>query len=273
MTMSQTNLPDQNAGNMPTPQAPQTQGSRPAWKCPRSYILLGTVAAVGLAGDLISKHLAFSRLQDCLPLIRGILSFDRSLNFGALFGIGRGMTVLFVLASFAAVIFVAYMFVTSHRRQWIVHMALGLVLAGALGNLYDRLFVRVALLTQNGKEVCHGLLVEDHRPEYVRIDSIPGNGRYPAKFLLQDRNGDSNGRTLLQPTAVRDFIRVDVALKSWPVWPWIFNVADSMLVVGVGLLLIIYWRVPAARESRAIDPSCPSTPCSAKHTSSGTDPR
>ena len=55
--------------------------------------------------------------------------------------------MLFILASVLAVGFVAYMFATSQRKQWVVHLALGLVLAGALGNLYDRLFVKVDLVT------------------------------------------------------------------------------------------------------------------------------
>ena len=50
-------------------------------------------------------------------------------------------------------------------------------------------------------------------------------------------------------TAVRDFIRVDASFRDTNVWPWIFNIADSMLVVGVGLLLIIYWRHPVAPRS------------------------
>jgi hypothetical protein len=54
-------------------------------------------------------------------------------------------------------------------------------------------------------------------------------------------------------TAVRDFIRVDASFrlrgKDRDVWPWIFNIADSMLVVGVGLLLVIYWRHPVPPRS------------------------
>ena len=94
------------------------------------YDLLIT-AVVGLATDLVTKHLAFTNLPWNRPrvLIPGILSLDRSLNIGALFGIGKGMSLLFILASVLAVAFVAYMFATSHRRQWVVHLALGLVLA------------------------------------------------------------------------------------------------------------------------------------------------
>lgn len=229
-----------------------SQADPPAWKSRRSYFLLWGLAALGVATDLTSKHLAFANLSSHpYPLIRGFLSLDRSINFGALFGIGGGMTRVFILASVAAVAFVGYMFATSRRSQWVVHIALALVLAGALGNLYDRLFIRAAVLIQDGREVGRGMLIEDHRPEYVKIDRIPGGSRqFPITYTMEGRNGQSNGRVLLRPTAVRDFIRVDTSINTrWtgplPVWPWIFNVADSMLVIGVGLLLILYWRHPA----------------------------
>jgi lipoprotein signal peptidase len=36
-------------------------------------------------------------------------------------------------------------FATSHRKAWSVHLSTALILAGALGNLYDRLASRIAL--------------------------------------------------------------------------------------------------------------------------------
>jgi hypothetical protein len=40
---------------------------------------------------------------------------------------------------------------------------------------------------------------------------------------------------------VRDFIRIEAQIGSYSVWPWIFNIADALLVVGVIILLLNFW--------------------------------
>ncbi len=224
-----------------------------AWWSPRSHAILWTTAVLGLAIDLVTKHLAFSRLpsKDPLVLIPHVLSLDRSLNFGALFGIGKGMSPLFILASVLAVAFVAYMFASSHRRQWVVHLALGLVLAGALGNLYDRLFVKIDVISRGGEVIRYGTITQNQpQDDAIQIGRYPDGGEPRWRF---SRSVEVSTRT-----AVRDFIRIDASFRRKSLWPWIFNIADSMLVVGVGLLLIIYWRHPSG--PRPIEPALPSDP-------------
>lgn len=258
MTTPLSNVSQQDVTPSASPSLPQADP--PAWKSAGSLIFLLSVTGVGLTSDLISKHLAFASLPDRpYPLIQGVFSFDRSMNFGALFGIGRFMTEVFILASIAAVLFVSYMFITSRRRQWVVHLALGLVLAGAMGNLYDRLFVKVDVVMRDGQMLGSGLLVPNQEEDSYRLGRYPdmaGPIHYYAKFRSQ---GSQVHAEVVQRTAVRDFIRVDVGWKwtrpdgtkaEWSLWPWIFNVADSMLVVGVSLLLIIYWRHPVAPAPR-----------------------
>jgi lipoprotein signal peptidase len=56
---------------------------------------------------------------------------------------------------------------------------------------------------------------------------------------------------------VRDFIKFKPRIAGRDVWPWVFNVADVALSVGVGILLIHFWmerrRRPAV-ESASEDP-------------------
>ena len=93
-----------------------------ARRSPGSHAILLITAIVGLTTDLVTKYLAFDSLRWHRPkiLIPKVLSLELSLNLGALFGIGKGMSMLFILASVLAVVFVAYMFATSQRRQWVV---------------------------------------------------------------------------------------------------------------------------------------------------------
>jgi signal peptidase II len=93
------------------------------------------------------------------------------------FGIGQGKVSFFLAFSVLAMGLITWVFVTSRRNQIYLQIALGLILAGALGNMYDR--------------------------------AVFG--------------------------AVRDFLMFTV---KW--YPWIFNIADVLLCVGVPLLVICW---------------------------------
>ena len=163
------------------------------------------VAAIGLFLDLWTKHLAFKKLaptQSTYDLIPGWLRFEVTINHGAVFGIGQGQRIIFLLVSAAAVVFLTYLFLASKPRQWFYQILLGMLLAGVLGNVYDRWF--------------YG---------YVRdmIHALPG-----------------------WPNPLRGMF------PNWRyVFPWIFNIADSLLCVGVGLMLVYTLFVPQKRVGPA----------------------
>lgn len=71
-------------------------------------------------------------------LLPGVLNLQLTANEGAIFGIGKGSRWVFVIVSVFAVGFVGRVFWRSDARMRLFHVALALILAGALGNLYDR---------------------------------------------------------------------------------------------------------------------------------------
>ena len=69
-----------------------------------------------------------------------VFGFETNLNEGALFGIGQGQVCVFAGLSFVAALGVVYwVFVARAARDLHLTIALGFVLAGILGNLYDRI--------------------------------------------------------------------------------------------------------------------------------------
>jgi len=93
-----------------------------------------------------------------------------------------------------AVAFLAYLFSASRKDQPGLQIILGMLLAGVLGNLYDRVYLG-----------------------YVRdmIHIFPGH-RWP--------------------DAIAQHLPAFWTTPEW--FPWIFNIADSLLCVGVALMLI-----------------------------------
>jgi signal peptidase II len=111
---------------------------------PRSrYLVFGAIASFGCLADLTTKDWAFNLLGMpggvTLWVWPNIFGLQTSLNKGALFGIGQDQVVLFAILSIAALIgILVWLFAAGAARDWFLTIALGLVTAGILGNLYDR---------------------------------------------------------------------------------------------------------------------------------------
>ena len=205
-----------------------------------SHLRLWIVTALGLFADLWTKDWAFRSLdyQESKVVIENLCNLRLSLNPGALFGFGAGMAPIFVGASVLALLFVLYYFANSGAGRWSVHVALGFVLAGALGNLYDR--------TTQAAYVVH---LSDGRGGSARKDIGILARQTDTHITLADFPGGGNERTWPRPTdsrsgfqpVVRDFVKIDASIGSFSLWPWIFNIADALLVFGVGILLINLW--------------------------------
>ncbi len=181
--------------------------SRAAWVCLILTIIIAT------AVDLGSKHLAFQYVHDepvvltvenaadpatdptrnttPMHLLPGdLMALRLTLNRGAVFGFGANQRLFFIIFTIAATIGALYVFgKTTRARHRNAHIAIGLILAGAFGNFYDRV-------------VFHA--VRDF------IQFLPGR-------MLPDG-------------------------WTWPggnpeMFPWVFNIADVLLLVGIIMLM------------------------------------
>lgn len=209
---------------------PSTPSLAPTLRSRRAWITLLAVTILGAAFDLISKSMAFEYVADAPVTIRRadvlaagpngirglipphepvsvvphVLEFRLVLNPGAVFGVGPGKRWFFVAFTLIAIAMAMWAFIkwTTPRNFW-AHFGLGLVLAGGLGNLYDRLVFGC---------------VRDF------LHPLPG---------------------VLLPFG-----------WSWPsgareVWPWVSNVADALLLIGIGLLVIHLWKLDHAAKQTA----------------------
>ena len=142
---------------------PRSRSIAGAWRSPRAWTILLVTIVVGLVADLWTKEVAFDRvagqevtvqrelvmvtdrLSTLIPdhepveVVPGVLNFTLVLNPGAVFGIGAGKRWVFVGFTVLAIAFAGWMFAGwTTRRDWGTHAALGLLVSGGLGNLYDR---------------------------------------------------------------------------------------------------------------------------------------
>jgi signal peptidase II len=60
-------------------------------------------------------------------------------NTGAAFGLGQDLSWIFAILAFVVIGAIIYYFPKVERSSWLIRLALGIQLGGALGNLIDRL--------------------------------------------------------------------------------------------------------------------------------------
>ena len=124
-------------------------GSGPGPVGPGRWRLFWSIALGGMAFDLGTKSAVFRRIgppgSPPVPLVRDMLELHTSYNSGALWGLGRTLpysSLFFAgLSIVAAVAICWWLFVRQAAADGRLTAALGLIMAGALGNCYDRLFL------------------------------------------------------------------------------------------------------------------------------------
>ena len=197
--MSQT--PGQSAPNQPAPAAPAPRAEKasPAelafrfvadapFRPMRDQVLHVLKESPGEIIVLVPQH-------SPVTVIPSVLDFQLVLNAGAVFGAGQGKRWFFIGFTLVALGFaVVLMTRWTERRDHLSHAAVGMIVSGGIGNLYDR--------------VVFGCVRDFIHP-------LPG-------------------------------VKLPLGL-TWPhgsdeVWPYISNVADAILLIGIAVLMIKLWR-------------------------------
>jgi signal peptidase II len=112
------------------------------------WICFLAIAAVGAIADLWTKSWVFEWLGLPLPgsnhapywIVEGYFGLETAINPGAVFGMGAGFGLFFAALSVAASIGIC-LWLTKFKayQSWWLVIALGMIQAGIIGNLYDRL--------------------------------------------------------------------------------------------------------------------------------------
>ncbi len=194
--------------------------SAAAFRSPRAWSLLLITVVLAFPVDLFTKHWSFATVADrpvvldrdrlladqtldpvprhsSLIAIPNLLQYRLVVNRGAVFGFGANRRAFFIIFTFIALGGAIYLFARmTGPRAHLAHIAAGLVLAGGLGNLYDRVSFGVV------RDFLH--MLPGHR--------LPFGWTWPG--------------------------------GSPELFPWVFNLADVMLLVGMVLLMLSINRPP-----------------------------
>jgi signal peptidase II len=157
----------------------------------KGVVLLVTALAI-LVADQVTKALVVSNLAvgQKAQLLGDVVEIWHAQNRGAAFSLFQGGTIVFLVVSVLSIGMVAYFYRSLRDRSPWLHLVLGIVLGGTLGNFTDRL-----------------------RQGYVT-----------------------------------DWLSVGIGDTRWPT----FNVADSSVVVGIGILVVyLFLTSPDRREATA----------------------
>jgi signal peptidase II len=121
--------------------APARQEIRPSL---RERLIFVAVAGAAVAIDLWSKARFFNfDGGDPVEVIRNFFYIASARNTGGVFGIFQEHAVLLAVFSFLALAAIVVILLMMKRREGWLHVAFGLIVGGAVGNLYDRLLLGV----------------------------------------------------------------------------------------------------------------------------------
>jgi signal peptidase II len=101
------------------------------------------IAALVVMADQLSKHWVVTRLPESqswyvASWLAPVLKFTHVTNTGVAFGLFPNLGILFVIVRLAVIVLIVIYERHLPPDQWLVRLALGLPLGGAIGNVIDR---------------------------------------------------------------------------------------------------------------------------------------
>ncbi|MDR4504310.1 MAG: signal peptidase II [Candidatus Scalindua sp.] len=92
--------------------------------------------------DLLTKRFVFEKFEEAgyIAIIPNVLGIICSENEGIVFGLAQGNNRIFIILSFVAIATIFWFYHSFYKSGFSTNIAFGLILSGAVGNLWDRLF-------------------------------------------------------------------------------------------------------------------------------------
>jgi signal peptidase II len=100
-------------------------------------IALGVILTDRVTKLVIARTLD---LHESVSVVKGFFALTHLRNPSGIFGLGPAKPLFFTIASFMALLFLVYLFRTLDPQRRGQHVAFGLIMGGAVGNLIDRTF-------------------------------------------------------------------------------------------------------------------------------------
>lgn len=175
-----------------------------------------TVSLWVVLADQVSKYVIvqFLHLDQSVTFIKNFLYITYVLNPGAAFGFMADSKAVIRIPFFVAITMGAGLIVYAiqrfipRERAW-MRFALGLIWGGAMGNFIDRIF--------------HGKVVD-----FINVQIVYSYHQLFPFISVQDMSRYHSFLT---------FMNVQAMYQSRQLFPWVFNIADSCITVGLIILL------------------------------------
>ena len=108
----------------------------------KKLIILAIIIIFLIIIDQIAKIAILKNIYNSsITVIQGILNFTYVENTGGAFGIGNNSTITYVIVNIIIIILIAKFILSKNNElSTYILVGLGLILAGGMGNLIDRIF-------------------------------------------------------------------------------------------------------------------------------------